>query len=118
MTVLGLKGARKSTGVSALHGRITRGMWQSLWPGRTEAEVPIGHVTNGVHVASWLSPAMRQLYDSCLGPSWDDRICQPETWAPVGSLYDAELWEAIQISFKGMGVPFLFNLRIGASEKK
>src|SRR5262249_46012194 len=62
MTVLGLKLSRRANAVSALHGRVTRAMWAGLWPGRTEDEVPIGHVTNGVHIPSWLAPSMHDLY--------------------------------------------------------
>ncbi len=98
MTVLGLKVARKTGGVSALHGQVTRRMWHSLWKDRSEAEVPIGHVTNGVHVASWLSPSMHQLFDSCLGAEWETRMCSPRTWTPIARLDDAELWEANQIA--------------------
>lgn len=98
MTVLGLKLAERSGGVSALHERVTRRMWRSLWKDRPEAEVPIGHVTNGVHVASWISPSMHQLFDSCLGADWERRMVDPRTWAPIARLDDAELWEANQIA--------------------
>ena len=62
MTVLGLKGARQRNAVSHLHGHVTRRMWNSLWAGRQEEEVPVGHVTNGVHVMTWLAPSMARLY--------------------------------------------------------
>ena len=55
MTVLGLKLSRRANAVSALHGHVSRRMWSNLWPGKVEEEVPIGHITNGVHVPSWLS---------------------------------------------------------------
>jgi len=97
MTVLGLKGAWKSNAVSALHGRVTRRMWQSLWPGRGEFEVPIGHVTNGIHVASWMAPPMRQIVDASLGADWEQRMDSPATWEAIQSIDDAELWEAHQI---------------------
>ncbi|MCF6148657.1 MAG: glycosyltransferase family 1 protein [Candidatus Kuenenia sp.] len=98
MTVLGLKTAQRSNGVSALHEKVTRRMWHALWKNRSENEVPIGHITNGVHVASWLSPPMHQFYDRCLGPEWESRMSLPETWTPIGSINDSELWEAIQIA--------------------
>ena len=97
MTVLGLKGGWKSNAVSALHGRVTRRMWQDLWPGRSEFEVPIGHVTNGIHVASWIAPAVRQFYDAYLGPDWSRRMSRPETWAAIADIDDGELWETHQI---------------------
>ena len=63
MTVLALKLSRHANGVSALHGRVSRRMWQPLYPNRTEDEVPIGHITNGVHVRSWVAPQMHLLFD-------------------------------------------------------
>ena len=63
MTVLALKMAHRSNGVSALHGRVSRSMWRPLWGNRSEQEVPIGHITNGVHVPSWLAPPMNQLFE-------------------------------------------------------
>ena len=60
MTVLALKLSRHANGVSALHGEVSRRMWQPLYPDRTEEEVPIGHITNGVHVLSWLAPQMQR----------------------------------------------------------
>lgn len=97
MTVLGLKVARWTNGVSALHGKVTRRMWRALWPDRRESEVPIGHITNGVHVASWLAPYMRQVYDGALGANWEKRMCEPETWARIRAVDDAEIWEANQL---------------------
>jgi len=67
MTVLGLKLARRVNAVSSLHGEVSRAMWRGLYPDRSEDAVPIGHVTNGVHVPSWLAPQIAPLYDR---PSW------------------------------------------------
>ena len=55
MTVLGLKLSRRANAVSALHGHVSRRMWAHLWPWRVEEEIPIGHITNGVHIPSWLA---------------------------------------------------------------
>ncbi len=63
MTVVGLKLSRRANAVSALHGHVSRRMWAHLWPWRVEEEIPIGHITNGVHVPSWLAWQMLQLYD-------------------------------------------------------
>ena len=63
MTVLGLKLSRRANAVSALHGEVSRAMWTGLYPGKPEDAVPIGHITNGVHVPSWLAPQMFRLYD-------------------------------------------------------
>ena len=55
-------------------------MWRSLWPGRDEEEVPIGHITNGVHTLSWISPAWRFMFDERLGSDWQERMDEPELW--------------------------------------
>ena len=94
MTVLGLKGARQRNAVSHLHGHVTRRMWNSLWPGRQEEDVPIGHVTNGVHVMTWLAPSMARLYERGLGPQWVNHQSDPATWRAVADFDDEELWEA------------------------
>ncbi len=96
MTVLALKLSRRANGVSALHGRISRTMWARLWPARSEEEVPIGHVTNGVHVLSWLAPQMRHLYDRHLGTTWAERSGEPDVWAGIDAVDDGELWETHQ----------------------
>ena len=94
MTVLALKMSRRANGVSALHGRVSRSMWRALWPGRP---APIGHITNGVHVLSWLAPQMRTLYERHFGPDWAKRSSKPEVWTSIDRLDDGELWETHQI---------------------
>ncbi len=96
MTVLALKLSRRANGVSALHGRVSRAMWTSLWPGRGEDEVPIGHITNGVHVPSWLAPQMHALYDRHLGPDWPRHSGEPDVWAGIEHVNHGELWETHQ----------------------
>ncbi|MDR0540319.1 MAG: alpha-glucan family phosphorylase, partial [Spirochaetaceae bacterium] len=68
MTVLALKLSAYANGVAALHGVVSREMWQGLWPGLPVREVPIQHVTNGVHPATWISSDMKHLLDRYLGP--------------------------------------------------
>ena len=68
-------------------------MWQPLFPGRSADDVPIGHVTNGVHVPTWLGGPMRDLLDRHLGEGWLARADRPETWEPVGDISSAELWD-------------------------
>ena len=92
MTVLALKLARRVNGVSALHGDVSRQMWRKLWPDREEHQVPIGHITNGVHTGTWMAPAMRALMDTHLGDGWMDRQHLAATWAPVDDIPDEELW--------------------------
>ena len=93
MTVLAFKMSRYANGVSNLHGRVTRKSWQVLWPHHREDEVPVGHITNGVHVRSWVAPAMQDMYNQHLGPDWLDHVTEPAVWARVDKIYDAELWE-------------------------
>ena len=97
MTVLALRMTARANGVSALHGRVSREMWTSLWPGRAIDDIPIGHVTNGVHVRTWLAPAMHALYDRHLGPEWTRRSAEPGVWAGIGRVSDAEIWEIHQV---------------------
>ena len=93
MTVLGLKLSRRANAVSALHGEISRSMWWSLYPNKPEDAVPIGHITNGVHVPSWLAPQMKRLYDRHLGVDWQVRSGDKHTWAEIEKVDDGELWE-------------------------
>lgn len=93
LTVLGLR-ARQRNAVSALHGHTTRRMWQAVWPGRPEEDVPIGHVTNGVHTLSWLAPSMKRILDRHLGSDWTTRQSEAATWKAIARLDDGELWEA------------------------
>ncbi len=93
MTVISLRGSRYRNGVSSLHGHVARQMWQRVWPGRQEEEVPIGHITNGVHVRSWLALSMNRLYDRYLGADWPARQSDCATWKPIAGMDDAELFE-------------------------
>lgn len=96
-TVLALKHASRANGVSALHGRVSRAMWTSLWPDRKEDEVPIGHITNGVHTHTWLSAELNQLFQTHLGPAWMDGIVRPDLWTKLEYMDSAELWEIKQV---------------------
>ena len=92
MPVLALRLSDYANGVSELHGQVSREMWHGLWPNRKVEDVPITHVTNGVHTGTWLARRMRLLYDRYLGPNWMDNIDDPEMWALVDNIPDAELW--------------------------
>lgn len=96
MTVLSLKSSRRANGVSAIHGHVSRQMWHGLWPNRLEQEVPIGHITNGVHVLSWLAPQMHQLFQTRLGQDWPTRMVHPDIWDNIEDIDDGELWETHQ----------------------
>jgi len=92
MTVLALRLASFSNGVSELHGAVSRQMWNGIWAGVPESEVPIGHVTNGVHFRSWVSFEMNQLYDRYLGPKWREEPADPALWQRTESIPAVELW--------------------------
>jgi starch phosphorylase len=87
-----LRTSRAANGVSRRHGEVARGMWQALWPERAVADVPIGHVTNGVHIPTWLGAPMRGLLDRHLGEGWLERAADPATWDGVDGIPDEELW--------------------------
>ena len=92
MTILALRLAASGNGVSKLHGEVGRRMWQHLWPGVPEKEVPIGHVTNGVHFQSWISYETNQLYDRYLGPRWREEPADQNLWQRVDTIPAEELW--------------------------
>jgi starch phosphorylase len=92
MTVLALRLANISNGVSRLHGSVSRKMWKSLWPDLPDAEIPIISITNGIHTRSWLAPEMTQLYDRYLGIQWEERPTDHSIWKRVDHIPDAELW--------------------------
>lgn len=92
MTVLALRLSSCSNAVSKLHGVVSRRMWNEIWPGLPEAEVPIGHVTNGVHFRSWVSLEMNQLFDRYLGPKWREEPADAKLWQRTQSIPASELW--------------------------
>ena len=106
MTVLGLKLSRRANAVSSLHGEVSRAMWQCLYPNRNEDAVPIGHITNGVHVPSWLAPQMCRLYDRHLGVGWQQRSGASQTWEEIENVDDGELWET-HLSLKAQLLDFV-----------
>jgi starch phosphorylase len=106
MTVLALRLSRRANAVSALHGAVSRAMWQGLHPGKPEDAVPIGHITNGVHVPSWLAPQMFRLYDRHLGTGWHEHSGEPHLWEGIENVDDGELWET-HLSLKSRLIEFV-----------
>jgi starch phosphorylase len=94
MTVLALRMAGQCNGVSKLHGEVSRKMWQVAWPEKSVDEVPIAHVTNGVHVPSWIGDAMGRIYRKHLGPDWIDNQDNPALWERIKDAPDEEVWAA------------------------
>jgi starch phosphorylase len=94
MTVAAIRLSGRVLGVAARHGEVTRRMWSGLWPGRET--VPIRHITNGVHVTTWIAHPMKTLLDTHLGADWDSpaRAGDRATWERVLALDDAQLWDA------------------------
>ncbi|NBO92620.1 MAG: glycosyltransferase family 1 protein [Planctomycetia bacterium] len=92
MTVLALRLANFSNGVSQLHGNVSRAMWKTIWPECPTPEIPITSITNGVHTSSWVSPDLSHLFDRYLGNGWKERPYDPAVWKRVEHIPDAELW--------------------------
>ena len=94
MTVLALHMAGRSNGVAALHGEVSRDMWQWLWPNTPVDEVPISHVTNGVHLETWLGPEMAGLLDAHLPAGWRERLEEPGVLDGIYAIPDRAFWQA------------------------
>ncbi len=95
MTVLALKASRAANGVSELHGQVSREMWQCLYPGKSVEEVPIGHITNGIHMLGWMKGALRRYWKRRLGPDYERELCTAEFWKNMENpdfISDEELW--------------------------
>jgi starch phosphorylase len=117
MTVLGLKLSRRANAVSALHGEVSREMWTVLYPGKPEDEVPIGHITNGVHVPTWLAPQMAGLYDRHLGPNWQANSGEARTWEGIEDVDDGELWE-MHFGLKAQMLEFVRQRAMEQAERR
>ncbi len=94
MTVLALKLAAFANGVSELHGRVSRRMWRRIWPGVPDAEIPVIHITNGVHTRSWYSDEIARLYDRYVGPEWLADPVNQSVWKRIENIPPSELWRS------------------------
>lgn len=92
MTVLALRASAYSNAVSRLHGDVARNMWQAVYPGVPEPEVPISSITNGVHIFTWVAPDVANLYDRYLGPRWREDPSDRRVWQRVVNVPGEELW--------------------------
>jgi starch phosphorylase len=92
LTVLAIRLSSGYNGVSKLHGQVSSAMWRHLFPDAPES--PISSITNGVHTESWVGPEMRALYAQYLDPAWEHHLLEPEFWARIQAVPDAELWAA------------------------
>jgi starch phosphorylase len=93
MGVLALKVAGKKNGVSKLHGEVSRNIFRDVWPLVPEEEVPISHVTNGVHTLTWLDSDLKELYDEYLPTDWEMNISSAKTWKAIDKIPNRKLWE-------------------------
>ena len=106
MTVLAIKLAARVNAVSERHGKLSRKIWQPLWPGRKPETVPISAITNGVHLATWMANPIMALLDRYLGPDWGARLDDPALWEQVRAVDSRGLWEAHQ-KLKGTLMGFI-----------
>lgn len=98
MFILGLRMAQHCNGVSELHGKVARKMWSFVWPDRPEDEIPISHITNGIHVPTWMSPEVAMVCERYIGPEWYMCSQKPESVRKIAEIYDEELWRAHEMS--------------------
>jgi glycogen phosphorylase len=117
MTVMALRLSRRASAVSALHGEVSRAMWTGLYPGKSEDTVPIGHITNGVHVPTWLAPQMFRLYDRHLGSGWHEHGAEARIWEGIEGVDDGELWET-HLSLKSRLLEFVRSRAVEQAERR
>lgn len=120
LTPLAIRMCRSTNGVSRKHGEVSRALWQKLWPERAIAEVPIIHITNGVHAPTWVAPLIGSLYQKHIGLDWSAQTHNPAHWAEgVSRIPDGELWAAHSL-LKQRLIAFIrhrsFHARLDLSE--
>lgn len=97
MTVLALRLCRQANGVSKLHGQVSRKMWNILYPDRSVDQVPISHITNGVHARTWTAPLISDLFTQYFGSGWSTHLADPEMWSKLDQIPEQELWWRHQV---------------------
>lgn len=93
MTVLALGMSGKKNGVSELHGAVSRNIFNSIWPETPEDEVPITHITNGIHTMTWLSPSFKYLFNKYLPADWQERLYDDDVWKAIDNIPDVDMWK-------------------------
>src|SRR5687767_2269477 len=106
MTVLALNLSARVNGVSQRHGQVSRDIWHDLWPGRSQDSVPIGAITNGVHLATWMANPIMKLLDRHFGPDWGARLDDPGLWDQLQHLDPGAIW-AVHQEVKGTLMGFI-----------
>jgi starch phosphorylase len=94
MTALAMRLSSQLVGVSRPHGEESRRMWGELWPGRDVSRVPIGHVTNGVHLTTWMSHHVTAALNAQFGVDWLSQAEEPSWWERIMNMDPAALWAA------------------------
>jgi len=92
MATLAMRMANYRNGVSQLHGMVSRRVWHGLWPEVAEEKVPITHITNGIHISSWIAPELYYLFEEYLGEGWIREHDNPKLWERLVDIPDSELW--------------------------
>jgi len=102
MSVFALRMSRAANGVSKLHGEVSRGIWNFLYQGAEEEEVPIGHVTNGAHNLTFLAQPYRDLFGTVLPGDWTERLEDQQMWEAIRQIPDADLAAAKDVQKREM----------------
>ncbi len=106
MPALAIRFSSGRNGVAELHGDTSRRIWSDLWPEVPVEEVPIGHVTNGVHIPTWIAPEMLTLLDSVLPADWRSRTDDAAMWQAVREVEPERFWQ-VRRTLKARSVRFL-----------
>ncbi|NMA67023.1 MAG: glycosyltransferase family 1 protein [Clostridiaceae bacterium] len=106
MAVLALNMSGRKNGVSKLHGKVSRNLFKSVWPDLPEDEVPITHITNGIHTMTWLAPSFKYLFDKYLPSDWQTRMYEPSVWEDIDKIPDEEIWKTHMV-LKGKMVHYI-----------
>lgn len=96
MTILAMNLAAQSNGVSRLHGQTSRTMWKAMWQGLPEHEIPVTHITNGVHTGTWMSQGLNDLITQHAGSKLSEDSRAGKSWKSIDDIPDEELWKLHQ----------------------
>ena len=94
MTILAFNLSKAYNGVSKLHGEVSRKIWQDFWKDIPVNEIPINHVTNGIHTETWIAKEFRDLYEEYLGKKWFKNICDKNMWGKIETIPSEKIWES------------------------
>jgi starch phosphorylase len=118
MTALALRTSSRVNGVSQLHGEVTRKMWRNIWPDQPADQLPIKAITNGVHVMTWISAYVMDLFNRHLGADWIDRHDDPALWDRLLEVPDEEIWTVRQQMRADLSAYIRERLRLRWTEER